>query len=123
MRLFQSESGYYVTQDKWEENYKIDGIPVDGDLYFFELERERDLETKKMVDEFEAEQLEIKNDNYCPCCGCNGCEDKITYDELLDIFVEKIIETGPCRTCLKELLDIFADEVIEFVDGEDEFED
>jgi len=120
MRIFQSESFYNVQSDKWEEKYKIDGTPIDGDSYFFELEREREIETKKMVDEFE--QLEC--DNYCPCCGCNGCcEDELTYDELLDIFVDKILEIGSCPVCLKELLDDFAEEIIDFVNDEYEYED
>lgn len=53
-------------------------------------------------------------DECCECgecsCDCEECEDEgITYDELLDIFVDKIVDTQGCLGCIREVLDEFAD--------------
>jgi len=41
MKLFSSESAYNAKTDQWEDYYKIDGQEVDEDLYFFEMDREK----------------------------------------------------------------------------------
>ena len=125
MKLFSSESIFNAKTGKWEERYWINGNPVDGDLYFFEQDVEKKLEADKLLKQIEIEDR-INIIDPCDGCKCRECceaEDELTYDELLEIFVDRILEIGPCPVCLKELLDIFAEEIIDFVDDEDEYED
>jgi len=115
MRLFTCESLFDIKSGKWEDRHWIDGILVDGDLYFFELEREKELEAKKLLKQCEFEDEE----DFDPCegCQCRCCEaEGFTYDDLLDIFVGRILETEGCSGCIKDVLDEFADIFI----GDDE---
>lgn len=45
------------------------------------------------------------------CDHCSGCieVEGITYEELLDIFVERLQETGGCPHCIKHILNEFAE--------------
>jgi len=129
MNLFKSESLYDSDNGKWIEKYWINEEEVDGDLYFYKLDREKDIEDKNLKEELESQSQETMNicHQYCEgicesCCGeCgNEYEDKqeVDYDELLDIFAEKIQNTGGCPECIKEILDDFADIVLEANDEE-----
>lgn len=116
MRLFTSESIYNVKTGQWEERFWVDGIIKDADEYFFEMDREKELEQNKIFN---------KENEPDPCegCECKGCcceENEFDYDDLLDVFVGRILEIGPCRNCLRNLLDEFAD--IFIPDDEDENE-
>ena len=46
MNLFKSESLYDSDNGKWIEKYWINEEEVDGDLYFYKLDREKDIEDK-----------------------------------------------------------------------------
>jgi len=106
MRLFTSESFYDVKTGQWEDRYWIDGIEKDGDLYYFELEREKDLETEKLLKECEIE------DDECDCCGCYECT--------IDRYTELLSEiTGGCPHCIRNVLDCFCDDIIEHIVIED----
>ena len=77
------------------------------------------LETAKLLKKIEIEE----DDNPCEGCRCRDCceaEEEFNYEDLLDIFVEKILEIGPCPICLRNLLDEFADI---FIGDEDDFEE
>jgi len=115
MRLFTSESIYDVKTGQWEERFWIDGIITDGDSYFFEQDREKKLEADKLLKQIELED-DINEIDPCEGCECKGCceccEDefeKFDYEDLLDLFVDRILEIGPCPVCLRNLLDEFAD--------------
>ena len=55
------------------------------------------------------------------CCECEDCKvEEFDYDELLEIFVERIQETNGNKNSIKSILDEFADNFIEDYD-EDEF--
>ncbi len=103
MRLFNSESLYNVKTGKWEERFWIDGVLTDSDLYFYELEREKELEQIK----FKSQEVEVDPCEGCKCKGC--CEEEFDYEDILDIFVGRILDTGGCPGCIREILDEFAD--------------
>lgn len=106
MRLFTSESIYNVKTGQWEERFWIDGIIKDADEYFFEMDREKKLEQNKIFNQ----EIEPDPCEGCECKGCcKCCEDEFDYEDLLDVFVNRILEIGPCKNCLKDLLDEFAD--------------
>ena len=130
MNLFKSESLYDSKTGKFLEEFYINGESVDGDLYYFHLEREKDIEDKKLKgNPYEYDECETETEceyNDCICEGCCGeCgneyedEQEVAYDELLDIFAEKIQNTGGSFEEIKCLMDEFADIVLEA--NEEEF--
>lgn len=105
MRLFQSESRYNVKTGEWEEYFWIDGQEVDCDSYFFELEREKDLEIAKL-----KEAVEIEDDDFCDCPNCTILK-----------YVEIIQEmTGGCPHCLEEILTDFMIDIVNHIVLDDE---
>lgn len=122
MRLFQSESIFNVKTDEWEDRYWIEGKIVDGDLYFFELERERHLEIEKL-----KEAITEQNDG----CGCDGnCEecslhedDEEDQEDFCDCpectilrYSQEIQEiTGGCHGCIEECLTRFFIDIVEHI--------
>ncbi len=113
MRLFTSESIYNIETGHWEERFWIDGIITDGESYFFEQDREKKLEADKLLKQIELEN-DIDDIDPCEGCKCRDCceaEDveEFDYEDLLDVFVGRILEIGPCPICLRNLLDEFAD--------------
>lgn len=116
MRLFNSESVYVAQLGKWEERFWIDGKLVDGDLYFFELDREKEIENKKL----QNHQFENNPCDVCPCKDCCEDDDEFDYEDLLDVFVDRILNTEGCPGCIADILDEFADI---FIPDEDEFEE
>jgi hypothetical protein len=102
MRLFTSESIFNIESGKWEERFWIEGQLVDGDEYFFELEREKDLENEKLLKECEIEDDE---DDFCDCPECTILR-----------YVEEIQEiTGGCPGCIEECLTRFFVDIVEHI--------
>lgn len=107
MKLFSNESLYNVKTDQWEERYFIDGQEVDEDLYFFEIERERDLEIQKLEEAIELDE------NECDCPECTILK-----------YVERIQEISDiCPCCLEEILTDFMFDIIDHIVIEDVEED
>jgi len=118
MRLFTSESFYNIKIGRWDERFWIDGIITDPDDYFFEQDREKKLEAEKLLKEIKIDPCEG-----CECRGCCGAEDEIEgfdYEDLLDIFVSRILAAEGCPSCTKAILDEFADI---FLPDEDELDE
>ena len=99
MRIFQSKAIFDVEQTKWAETFKIDGQEVDADTYFFEQNREKELEIMK-----------LKNRELEPNpCECRCCEDdEFTYEDLLETFANKIMDAVPYVGCVMDVLGEFA---------------
>ena len=124
MRIFQSKAMFDIKENKWVETFKIDGIITDGESYFFEQDREKKLEADKLLKQIELEN-DIEEIDPCEGCKCRDCceaEDveEFDYEDLLDVFVGRILEIGPCPICLRNLLDEFADI---FIGDEDEYDE
>jgi len=127
MNLFKSECLYDPDTKQWIEKYWINEEEVDGDLYFFKQDREKDIEDKKL--ELEKQTQDIYNICHQECENCDGCceecvnedEIEVEYGEMLDIFVNKIRNSCHCPECIKEILDEFADVIID--NFNDDFDD
>ena len=105
MRLFTSESLFNIKTGHWEERFWIDGIITDGDEYFFQQDREKQLEADKLLKECEFEE----DDDCCDCLECT-----------LDYFVERIQETGcECEGCIRQVLVEFLCEIVDHIVVED----
>ena len=126
MRLFKSESVYDSTTKQWIEKFWINGEEVDGETYFSMIDQEKSIEDSKLEDK--------DCDNCDDCNWCENCPEKveedegISYDEILDIFTERIQEVGSCPICIKSILEEFAGifipdecEEVEDNEGEEEF--
>jgi len=135
MNLFEAKSIYDSKTGKFLEEFYINGESVDCDVYYFYLEREKDTEDNKLKGnpyEYDECNTETECETECNegvCEGCceecgNECEDEqeVEYDELLDIFAEKIQNTGGSFEEIKCLMDEFADIVLE-ANEEDNCED
>jgi len=124
MRLFTSESLFNIKTGQWEERFWIDGIITDGESYFFEQDREKKLEADKLLKQIELEN-DIEEIDPCEGCRCRDCceaeNEGFDYEDLLNVFVDRILEIGPCPNCLRNLLDEFAD--IFIPDDEEEYDD
>ena len=157
MNLFEAKAIYDSKTGKFLEEFYINGESVDCDEYYFYLEKEKDIEDKKLKYKDKLEEKETVKENpyqyndddeFCECdeckykdkkkyescdddckyinCDndCDECEDckieEFNYDELLEIFAERIMNTGGCPECIKEILDEFADIFIPDY-NEDEF--
>lgn len=103
MKLFQTETIYDAKTDEWVEKYWVNGQEVDADLYFFEIERERDLEIQKL------EEQEDEMDELCDCPEC-------TLDRYTGILSEM---TGGCSGCIREVLQDFMMDVVDHIVIED----
>jgi len=104
MKLFSSESIFNAKTGKWEERYWINGSPVDGDLYFFEMDREKEIENEKL--KLEEDNID---DDQCDCIECT-----------LDRYVKEIQEiNGGCPGCIREVLQGFLCEIVEHIVVED----
>jgi len=148
MNLFEAKSIYDSKTGKFIEEFYINGESVDCDLYYFYLEREKDIEDKKLEEDKVKEIVKetVDNNPYeysdcdnceeckgyinnCKCdeccgeceCGCNCDEEEFDYGELLEIFTCRIINAGKDFQLVKTILDEFADIFIPDYD-EDEFE-
>lgn len=109
MKLFQTELIYNARTDEWEEKFWVDGQLVDEDLYFFEIERERDLEIKKL-----EEQEDEVDEEFCDCPECT-----------LDRYVDRILELSDgeiCIGCLRQALTDFMFDVVDHIVYEDEID-
>ena len=109
MRLFTSESIYNVKTGQWEERFWIDGKSVDADEYFFQQDREKKLESDKLLKQIELED-DIDEIDPCENCKCRDCceaEDNegFDYEDLLDVFVGRILDTEGCPMCIRDILD------------------
>ena len=103
MKLFSSESIFNAKTGKWEERYWINGNPVDGDLYFFEMDRERNLENQKLINK--SEECE---DDCCDYCDCYECT--------IERYVQLLCElTGGCPNCIRMALECFCDDIVEHI--------
>lgn len=103
MKLFQSQALYNAKTNEWEEIFWIDGNIVDSDLYFFEMDKERELEIEKLTEE------ENEIDNECDCPECT-----------LDRYTEIIQEiTGGCPGCIREVLENFMMDIVDHIVIED----
>lgn len=111
MRLFQSESIFNARTGQWEEIFWIDGIIVDPDFYFYELDREKEIETAKLLKEIEIEEFEDDYE-YNECCGCYECVIQRYVDLLCEI-------TGGCPCCIRAALESYCDEIVERIVIED----
>lgn len=99
MKLFKSECLYDPETLQWLEKFWVDGKETDGDTYFSLMEQETYIEDMRL--EEEENKVVVSED------------EGISYDELLDIFVEKIVNTQGCPGCVREVLDEFADVLLE----------
>lgn len=107
MKVFTNESWYNVETDQWEERFFVDGNIANEDLYFSEMERERDLEIEKLV-----EILELSEDEYNDECDCPICT--------INKYVKRIQEISEiCPYCLEEILTDFMMDVVERIVIED----
>jgi len=97
-------------------------------VQFIELDEELDYEYD---DGFDNEHDELKDENeetFCSCdhcCECENCDDEEEYDGIEDIvsdYVEQIVETKGCSTCIEGILYNFLEDVLDFV-NEDTFYD
>jgi len=105
MRLFTSESLFNIKTGQWEERFWIDGIITDPDLYFFELDREKELEANKLLKEKENEDYE---DDCCDHCDCYECT--------IERYVQLLCElTGGCPNCIRMALECFCDDIVEHI--------
>ena len=111
MKLFSSESIFNAKTGKWEERYWINGSPVDGDLYFFEMDREKYLEIEKL----EKQEDEIENECDCPYdCPCETNSFLVAVTDLVNDTLEMFEDQNTCDDCkFQALMDL----VIMGVDG------
>jgi len=92
---FDDEDGKFIA-----EKFFIDGHQVSEEEY------------DDMLDEFDEinDEDEVDPCEYCECRGC--CEEDVqgfTYEDLLDVFVDKLLDTEGCPGCIRDVLDEFAD--------------
>jgi len=91
---FDDQTGEFIA-----EKYFIDGNEVSEEDYDLMLEE---------FDEVNCLENEIDPCEGCECRGCCEEEEGFDYEDLLDIFVDKIMNTGGCPGCIKDILDEFA---------------
>jgi len=145
MNLFESKSIYNSGSSKFIEEFYINGNSVDCDEYYFYLEREKEVEDKKLKEVKNVENLKENPyeyddttdckcetcDDYDNCCEngkcsckderCGECEeDEFDYGELLEVFARKIQTTKGDFESIKQILDEFADIFIPDYDEDDE---
>ena len=147
MNLFEAKSIYDSKTGKFLEEFYINGNSVDWDEYYFYLEREKDVEDKKLEENKCKEQLKetvdenpyeysdcekcnevdncLENGICCGECDCGDNDERIEgfdYDELLEMFTCRIMDAGKDFQLVREILDEFADIFIPDYD-EDEFDE
>ena len=141
MNLFEAKAIYDSKSGKFFEEFYINGNSVDCDEYYFYLEREKDIEDKKLKYKDKLEEKETAKDNPYQyndddneVCECNKCKykDKKKYescdndckymncDECCNDFCD--CENDCCEDCegckvegfdYGELLEIFAERIQE----------
>lgn len=112
MRCFNSESAYNAVEKQWIEFFYIDGRPVPSEEYFDELEKETEIENKKLQEVSDCEDCE---DCDCEdCCGC--CEYEPTIEDLVDVYTEIIQSVAPCENCIKQVLYDLVSDILKAVD-------
>lgn len=89
MKFFENKSYYDKGQNKWQENYYINGELVDCNTYFYEMESE-------------SENVN-KNENSCECC-CEYEDNPI--NELINSYVEDFVDIGGCPECIEDLFEV-----------------
>ncbi len=114
--------------DIWDDdmvgnvNAEFDGVQ------FIELDEELDYEYD---DSFDNEHDELKDENeetFCSCDHCCECEDydndedEDGIEDIVSDYVEQIVETEGCPTCIEGILYNFLEDVLDFV-NEDTFYD
>ena len=101
-KIFTSSVVFDSQIKSWREDFWIDGKSVDGDTYYSEIENETD----------KINQLKEYD---CTSCGdYNICEEE--FEDLLDIYADRLADVGGCPSCNKAVLIDFVDEILEFVD-------
>jgi len=138
MNLFEAKAIYDSKSGKFLEEFYINGNSVDCDEYYFYLEREKDVEDKKLKNKEKLDEKEIVNDNpyiyddeVCECDECKykdkkkyeNCGNDCKYmncDECCNDFCDCENEGyKDCEGCkveefnYGELLDIFAERIQE----------
>jgi len=92
-----------------------------AEKFFIDGEECSEEEFDDLMDEFDKVNDEIENE-FDPCenCECRCCEEGIDYEDLLDIFVGRILDAENCPGCIYNILDEFA--CIFLPDDEDELD-
>ena len=91
MNLFEAKAIYDSKTGKFLEEFYINGNPVDCDEYYFYLEREKDVEDKKLEDKVKEVKETVKDNPYeysneDEVCECDECKykDKKKYESCDD---------------------------------------
>ena len=113
MKLFKSEHLYDAETQQWVEKFWVNDELVDEDVYYFYLEREKDIEDNKDVENFN----ECGECNECDCdeinelvCNDNCKECEITCEACRDINIVEDIATEfeesdcQCESCLRNVI-------------------
>ena len=140
MNLFEAKAIYDSKTGKFLEEFYINGESVDCDEYYFYLEKEKDIEDKKLKYKDKLEEKETVKENpyqyndddeFCECDECKykdkkkyeSCDDDCKYmncDECCNDFCD--CENDCCEDCegckvegfdYGELLEIFAERIQE----------
>lgn len=106
--------------------YKINDIEDQCVDYYICFDMDEDIVFDKLVGEnaswywIKVDMCDVGECGWCGDCEevvSDKCDEGITYDELLDEFVERIQNTEGCPSCIREILNEFADI---FIPEEDE---
>lgn len=133
--LFSNAKEFYVSlnfYDNYIEFFCEDACGIDGEFkgcdldnqdYFIQGNMMSDREIEECLyggedctwsrfelveDDGIVEEEELEEDMVEECCGCCECcceDEGIGYDDLLDIFTYKILETQGCPGCIRDILD------------------
>jgi len=106
MRKFNSNAIYDAQGRKYIEHFYIDGYEVPSEIYFEQLEMEKEIEEVKLQEEQE-------------CCDCCCCEEPII-DEIIDNYVERFQEGCNCPVCTRTLLVELVLDILDLVDDEED---
>lgn len=103
--------------------YKLSDL---GDYidYYICLDIDSDIILDKLLSENGSWNfVEVDMDECEGCCGCDECREcneGVDYNELLDIFIEKIQRTEGCPGCIRDVLEEFAEIFLSEEDNQEE---
>lgn len=117
MRVFNAESGWDKSEQKWIQILTIDGQEVDVETYAMELEHEVH-DNEEGVIACPCDDCHCEDNEHDEDCECPECEEKYKMIYLAGC-VKDIFENELCPQCVFEMLQSIYDNAYDvgFADG------
>ncbi len=126
MNLYVSKTLYDNAKGVWVEKYFINDCEVEEDEYYFRLDKEQQKMQEQEQQAKSAKQSKTKavaedkeGEACCGVCCCACCETYVIDFEIYDIldeYIECIMNVAPCEHCVKEVLIDFIDEIFDYIE-------